>query len=185
MTAKYPASYPSTTSRTAPTGTESTGMSIERLQSYCGFTRMPFGRIWRRHAAPPSRPRRSGRPHQLVRGPTRHRGDHRRGRRRQDRRRPRRHRRPGPVPPRGHLPGQPHRRSARHAAPHRRRARADPGFTPPRWPHKPPTRWPPKHAERGRNPSWSSTKPTCSTTIRLEAIRLLTNHDMDSGSPSR
>jgi hypothetical protein len=76
------------------------------------------------HAAPPRRPRRSGRPHQLVHRPTRPRRDHRRGRRRQDRRRARRHRRPGHLPARRDLPAQPLRRGPRHAAPHRLHARA-------------------------------------------------------------
>ena len=39
-----------------------------------------------------------------------------------------------------------------------------------------------EHAERGRTPSSSSTRPTCSTTP-TRTVRMLTNHDMDSTSP--
>ena len=47
-------------------------MSIEVLQAHYGFTRMPFGRdLAPQHAAPHRRPRRSRRPHRLVRRRTR------------------------------------------------------------------------------------------------------------------
>lgn len=41
-----------------------------------------------------------------------------------------------------------------------------------------------EHAERGPHPrSWWSTKPHWLDNPQMEAVRMLTNHDMDSGSP--
>ena len=135
------------------------------------------------HAAPPPRPRRGRGPHHLVCGPARHRGDHRRGRRRQDRRHAGGHRRPGPsrhviiylanptigvrgmlthiVAALGHTPAY-HKATL---APQAADALAA------------------EHAERGRNPVLVVDEAHLLDNHQLEAIRLLTNHEMDSGSP--
>ena len=186
-TARSPASYPSTTFSPASTSTTRVRCRREYSTAAIALGIHPDAvraRPGTGHAAPPRRPRRGRRPHHLVCGPTRDRGDHRRGRRRQDRRRARRHRRPGSVPARRHLPGQPHHRGARHAHPHRGRARAHPRLphTPP-WPRRPPTRWPPNTPNAAATPSLVVDEAHLLDNHQLEAIRLLTNHDMDSGSP--
>ena len=102
----------------------------------------------------------------------------------QDRRRPRRDRRAGHLPARGDLPAQPLRRGPRHAPPHRRRARAGPQLL-----HRNPgsagrrRRWPPNTPNAAAPRSCSSTRRTCWTTHSWKPIRMLTNHDMDSGAP--
>ena len=125
------------------------------LKNHYGFTREPFGKnLAPGHAAPAHSARRGRRPDQLVHQRTRAGSDHRRGRRREDRRRPCRHRRPRPDPPHPHLPGQPHHRSARDLPSHRHRPRLpSPASTktPPCSP-RPPTLLAAEHAERGRTP---------------------------------
>ena len=102
----------------------------------------------------------------------------------QNRRRPRRDRRAGHLPARGDLPAQPVRRGPRHAAPHRRRPRAGAQLLH-RHPGPAGRRRVGRRARRTRpHPDRaSSTRRTCWTTQQLEAIRMLTNHEMDSGAP--
>ena len=106
-------------------------MSIQRLQSHWGFTRMPFGRdlapaMLHRHASHGEAVARitwcvDQRAIGVITGEVGAgktvavRGGHRQ---------------PGSVPARVHLPGQPHHRGARHAHPHRGHARAHPGLSP-------------------------------------------------------
>ena len=104
-------------------------MTIENLQAHYGFTRMPFGRalapqMLHRHTTHAEAVARIGWC-LTERGPRCH---HRRGRCRQDRRRPGRPGRPGRQPHHHHLPGQPGRRSARSLRRDRHRPRRHPAL---------------------------------------------------------
>ena len=99
----------------------------EKLKSYYGFTKTPFGRglapqMLHRHGAHAEAVARDRLVHQRTR-PGR---GHRRGRSRQDGRHPGRPRRPGLLPAHRDLPGQPDRRRPRPVRLHRHRARRRP-----------------------------------------------------------
>ena len=135
------------------------------------------------HAAPPHRAQRSARPHRLVHRRTPHRRDHRRGRRRQDRRRARRRSPPWTAPgtrsstcptPPSACAASTTASSPRSAQPLTHHATLAPQAA---------DALAAEHAERGRTPVVVVEEAHLLDNDQLEAIRMLTNHDLDSSSP--
>ena len=159
-------------------------VSIEKLAGPLGFTRMPFGRdlapsMLHRHAAHAEAAARIGWCIERARP----RRDHRRSRRRQDRRRPRRHRQPRRIPARRHLPANPSvgvRGMLTTSSPRSATSRAS---TTPRSPPRPRTLLGRRARRTGPHPGRGRRRGAPARHAQLEAVRMLTNHDMDSGCP--
>ena len=155
-----------------------------RLQSHWGFTRMPFGKdlaplMLHTHRA--RTPKRSpGSPGASTSRPS----VSSPARSAPARRRHRASTPPRPRAARDHLPAQPLGRGPRNVASRRGRVGAGALDSTPRpWHPKPPKALAAEHAERGRTPVVVIDEAHLLDNTQMEALRMLTNHDMDSGSP--
>lgn len=156
---------------------------MHKLISYYGFSRMPFAAIWHRACCIATARTTKRSPASAGASPTAASASSPAKSRRQDRRRARRTSEPGSQPPHHHLPARPHRRVqgihhrivaslggqplTHHAtlAPQAADALAA------------------EQAERGRTPVVVVEEAHLLGYDQLEALRLLTNHDLDSSSP--
>ena len=155
------------------------------LKNHYGFTRTPFGKDlapsmlcrYPAHSEAVARITWCARERALGR-------HHRRSRLREDRRRPRRDRRARPDPPHAHLPPRPdHRHTAASTTTWSPRSASGPPTAPPSSPPRPHRSIAAEHGERGRVPLLVIDEAHLLTHAQLEAVRILTNSEMDAASP--
>ena len=154
------------------------------LRNHYGFTRTPFGKdLAPGHAAPLPGARRGGRPDHLVRPRARAGRGHGRGRIGEDGLRARRRRRAGPDPAHTDLPG---RSDHRHRGIHYQAVTAlggRPAHGSAALAAQAAGLIAAEHGERGRVPVLAIDEAHLLTHDQLEAVRILTNSEMDAASP--